>query len=98
MGAAERRITMINCDNCLHDGVCYMQEICGSDIDEQLREFGCKDFKHRTYWVEKRYGTWRWTGHHWECSACRNPRFHDLVLGLDAAYCGHCGAFMEGSE
>lgn len=42
----------ISCNNCLHDGVCYMQEICGGEIEEQLREFGCEDFKHRKYWTE----------------------------------------------
>ena len=33
-----------NCKNCIHDGVCYMQEVC-NDIDEQLKDFGCDDFK-----------------------------------------------------
>lgn len=32
-----------NCKNCLHNGVCYMQETC-SDIDKQITEFGCADF------------------------------------------------------
>lgn len=31
-----------------------------------------------------------------ECSNCCGNRFHDLALGLDAAYCGRCGAKMDG--
>ena len=42
-----------------------------------------------------KHGRWEWHNNHWECSNCRGSRFHDLVLGLDAAYCGRCGAKME---
>lgn len=31
------------CKNCLHDGVCFMQEVC-EDLEDQLAVFGCKDF------------------------------------------------------
>lgn len=41
-------------------------------------------------------GRWGWCKDHWECTNCRMGRYHDLVLGLDAAYCGRCGAKMEG--
>ena len=41
---------------------------------------------------------WQWNGKCWECSNCRGNRFHDLMLGLDAAYCGYCGAKMTGDE
>lgn len=41
------------------------------------------------------YGKWVWCKDHWECSRCRGARYHDLALGLDAAYCGHCGAEMK---
>lgn len=44
--------------------------------------------------VPKR-GRWVWNGKHWECSNCRHDRLHDLVLGLDAAYCPYCGADMR---
>ena len=35
-----------NCKDCIHDGVCYLQEVC-SDIEEQLETFGCEDYKQR---------------------------------------------------
>lgn len=43
-------------------------------------------------------GNWIRVKDHWECSACRGSRFHDLALGMDAAYCGRCGAFMTETE
>ena len=43
-----------------------------------------------------RHGRWEWNKDHWECTNCRGNRRHDLVLGLDAAYCGRCGAKMDG--
>ena len=45
--------------------------------------------------VEVVHGEWKWNGKHWECSNCRHDRLHDLVLGLDAAYCPYCGADMR---
>ena len=42
-----------------------------------------------------RHGVWMWVKDHWECSVCRGPRFHDLALGVDASYCGRCGAKMD---
>lgn len=42
-----------------------------------------------------RHGHWIWVKDHWECSVCRGTRFHDLILGLDAEYCGRCGAKMD---
>lgn len=42
-----------------------------------------------------RHGVWVWVKDHWECSVCRGPRFHDLALGVDASYCGRCGAKMD---
>ena len=32
------------CKYCVHDGVCYLQEVC-NDIEQQLNDFGCDDFK-----------------------------------------------------
>ena len=48
--------------------------------------------------VEVVHGRWEWHKNHWECSACRGSRFHDIVLGLDAEYCGYCGAKMDGER
>jgi hypothetical protein len=45
--------------------------------------------------IEPKRGKWDWNGKHWECSNCRHDRLHDLVLGLDAAYCPYCGADMK---
>lgn len=42
-----------------------------------------------------RHSEWFWNKDHWECSACGGNRFHDLSLGLDASYCGRCGAKMD---
>ena len=40
----------MNCRDCLHDGVCYTQEVC-NDIEQQLKDFGCKDFTDHSEWV-----------------------------------------------
>ena len=42
------------------------------------------------------HARWLWVKDHWECSACRGSRFHDIALGCDASYCGRCGARMDG--
>ena len=42
-----------------------------------------------------RHAHWKWDGKHFYCSACAGTRYHDLVLGLDAAYCPYCGAVMD---
>ena len=47
---------------------------------------------------ENVHGEWIDVDGHWECSVCRHPRFHDLFLGVDASYCGCCGADMRGAE
>ena len=43
-----------------------------------------------------KHGMWLWEKDHWECSECRGGLYHDLSLGLDASYCGRCGARMDG--
>lgn len=43
-----------------------------------------------------RYGRWLWDGKHHYCSVCSGTRYHDLVLGMDAAYCSYCGAKLDG--
>lgn len=42
-----------------------------------------------------KHGKWLWDGKHHYCSNCSGTRFHDLTLGLDAAYCPYCGAKMD---
>lgn len=42
----------------------------------------------RAYWV--------WQDGHWKCSRCGCIRSSpDLALGLDAEFCGRCGAKMD---
>ena len=45
-----------------------------------------------------RHGRWLWDGKHHYCSVCSGTRYHDLVLGMDAAYCPYCGAKLVGVE
>ena len=40
----------MTCKDCLYDGVCYTQEV-SDDIEQQLKNFGCKDFTDRSEWV-----------------------------------------------
>lgn len=40
----------MTCKDCLLYGVCYTQETC-NDIEQQLKDFGCKDFTDRSEWV-----------------------------------------------
>lgn len=44
------------------------------------------------------YARWIWNAHKqfYECSRCAGARYHDLMLGLNAQYCGYCGAKMIG--
>ena len=44
------------------------------------------------------HGRWEWCKDHWECTNCRGGRFHDLALGMDASYCGRCGAKMDATD
>lgn len=39
------------CDECIHNSVCYMQEVC-NDIEEWLREFGCDHYRRTADVVE----------------------------------------------
>lgn len=43
---------------------------------------------------------WVWNSRElqWECSRCGCIRAHDVILGLDASYCGQCGAEMKGEN
>lgn len=44
------------------------------------------------------HARWGWnkTKGEWYCTNCFGPRFYDLTLGMDASYCGRCGAKMDG--
>lgn len=46
------------------------------------------------------HARWIWNAHKqfYECSRCAGARYHDLMLGLNAQYCGYCGAKMIGDE
>ncbi len=46
-----------SCRDCIHAGVCYMQEVC-NDIGQQLKEFGCDNFKSTADVVEVVHGEW----------------------------------------
>ena len=87
------------CHECIHDGVCYMQEIC-NDIEEQLREFGCDNFKPAADVVEVRHGYWIESVVaetdtskliNWWCSECSI-----VVDRNNDNYCPNCGADMRG--
>lgn len=45
-----------------------------------------------------RTGRWIWVKDHWECSECGGARYYDLMLGLDAQYCGRCGALLRPAD
>lgn len=59
-------------------------------VVEEAIEMYKKRHKNRAYW--------KWNRNHWECSRCAGSRFHDLLLGCDAVYCGYCGAEMVEEE
>lgn len=42
---------IIRCENCIHNGVCYLQEVC-ENIVEQLDEFGCEDFADKSLYIK----------------------------------------------
>lgn len=85
------------CDECIHNGVCYMQEVC-NDIEEQLREFGCDNFKPLAKVVEERNGVWV------EITTHNGDTFdYDCVCNLCGEsgvpfqkFCSGCGAKMNG--
>lgn len=45
------------CDNCIHNKVCYLREIC-NDIVEQIKDFGCNNFRSTDDVVEVVHGEW----------------------------------------
>ena len=79
-----------NCKDCIHNGVCYLQEVC-SDIEEQLEEFGCEDYRQRIT-----YGEWIICsdGYYPYCSVCHN----EPQSGKLTKFCPNCGAEMKGAH
>ena len=84
----------IRCENCIHNGVCYLQEVT-NDINKQLDEFGCEDYKSTADVVEVKRGKWLniiFT-QRYECSLCGN----EIYFGKDK-FCSECGAKMDGTS
>lgn len=43
----------MTCKDCIHDGVCHLQEMTTDlEIEEYIRELGCEDFKNKADFVE----------------------------------------------
>lgn len=43
----------MTCKDCLHDGVCHLQEMStGLELEEYIKEFGCEDYISNTDFVE----------------------------------------------
>lgn len=42
---------IIRCENCIHNEVCYLQEVC-NNIVEQLDEFGCENFADKSLYIK----------------------------------------------
>lgn len=58
----------MTCENCIHNGVCYLQEVT-NDIEEQLEEFGCENYKSSTNFVEVVH-----------CIDCKHRRFSQCSM------------------
>lgn len=89
---------MANCKNCVHDSVCYLQEIC-NDIEEWLAGVDCADYKDRTKYVERKSGWWESHSQADDvfcCSVCKLnvSNFEKRWL----SYCPHCGSDMRGGD
>lgn len=93
---------MQRCEDCVHYGVCYQQEVT-NDINEWLDEFGCDNYKPTADVAEVKYGEWihtdkakHWTGKD-ECSECTYHTWdRDDLSHLN--YCPNCGAKMNGGK
>ena len=98
-----------SCNECIHNGVCGLQEHC-FDIELQLKEFGCDDFKPTADVVEVRHGEWvleHETYGQMMCSVCgkecpteRKPDPYEECrmtnFYIKSNYCPNCGAKMDG--
>ena len=94
------------CEDCIHDGVCYLQEVC-NDMVRQLKEFGCDNFKPAADVVEVRHGAWNDKARsglsvngYMVCSECDviipncDDKTYYCLYRLN--YCPNCGAKMDG--
>ena len=80
----------MNCDNCIHDGICANQDWDsyreGCSFYEPLRQKG--------KWIEGRNGNIK-------CNQCGAEIRYGYVLGCDPAFpkfCCECGADMRGDK
>lgn len=98
----------MNCKDCIHNEVCYMQEVC-NDIEEQIKELGCMDFIARSDVQEIKHGKWQITEYdYYDCSVCGNSYYNGCESSAEARqrlderpydvykYCPNCGAKMDG--
>ena len=93
---------MPNCNECIHNGVCGLQERC-IDIELQLKEFGCDDFKATADVAEVRHARFKWGYQNGQygiwCTGCGAgwvDRGNAEWIALEHDYCPKCGAKMDG--
>ena len=93
------------CKECIHDGVCHIQEMStGLELEEYIREFGCEDFKNKADFVEVKHGEWLmclsddpWRkGYHGRCSEC--GAFYTYNINKMPRRCDNCDAKMDGRD
>ena len=96
---------MATCKDCIHDGVCHIQEMSmGLEMEEYLKEFGCEDFKNKADFVKIKHGYWVFTRAEWGSSdyyqdayyKCSNCNKEYVEFSIDEAnYCPNCAAINE---
>lgn len=72
---------IIRCENCIHNGVCCLQEIC-ENIDEELDEFGCEDFADKSLYIKL------------PRKECKNKTINPLTVTQDR-YSGVFASYMS---
>lgn len=96
------------CDNCIHKNVCYTKEV-SNDIENQIAEFGCKDYlenkiegsSNKT--TRTRKGKWEtptkeFPCYDWKCSVCGCEEYRQIDSHGHyrvMKFCPNCGAEME---
>ena len=71
----------MTCENCIHNGVCFLQEVT-NDIEEQLEEFGCENYKNKENLAEVKYGEWIEDGYNdipCVCSYCGSEAPYKVI-------------------
>lgn len=94
----------MTCYDCIHDGVCHIQEMStGLEMEEYLKEFGCDDFKNKADFVEvvrckdcKYYFPVMYKDEPMHYGFCNNT--HDDVLGNRHRYEGDFCSYGEKGE